>query len=286
MASRAFTLLLLLPLISAMVFTPPRRVPPSTFTPKPSSSSSHPVPSPSPSTFSPPEMFTESIDKISPLTFQDFYHHQMSWMEENLAGLKEITETVPAKFVKMENEKKKVRIIQRYFTSDLYRKIRILYYDGGPNAQVFNSLLYPSYDYDMPVLGIDLLQFSHKKHLTVIDFQPLHDDHPPFEPSLANIKKEYPELNGQMSSKFYDETQFFSKELLFARFEDVELVNDKLYPAFEKYLDQHHDMISGQEKVDDEKRAVLEERQREYDVYSAERDPATGMFGAMFGKEW
>jgi len=231
-------------------------------------------------------MFTESIDKTSPLTFQDFYHHQIEWMNENLSGLKEITSFVDPQFISKSNPSKKVRIIQRYFTSDLYRKIRILYYDGGPNAQVFNSLLYPRFEYDMPVLGVDLLQFSGKKHLTVIDFQPLHDDHPPFEPALSSIKKSYPELNGQMSSKFYDETQFFSKELLFARFEDSKLVNSKLYPAFQQYLDEHHGMLSGMEKVDEAQRKVLESRQREYDIYSAERDPATGMFGAMFGKEW
>ena len=28
------------------------------------------------------------------------------------------------------------------------------------------------------------------------------------------------------------------------------------------------------------------ERQKEYDTYSAERDPATGLFAAMYGSEW
>ena len=28
------------------------------------------------------------------------------------------------------------------------------------------------------------------------------------------------------------------------------------------------------------------DRQKAYDTYSAERDPATGLFAAMFGKDW
>jgi 15,16-dihydrobiliverdin:ferredoxin oxidoreductase len=31
---------------------------------------------------------------------------------------------------------------------------------------------------------------------------------------------------------------------------------------------------------------LVRERQKQYDIYSADHDPATGMFGALFGKEW
>ena len=138
----------------------------------------------------------------------------MDWMQTNLSGLAEVTELIDPKFVTQSNERKKVRIVQRYFTSTHYRKIRILYYDGGPGAQVFNSLLYPRECYDAPVLGVDLLQFSGKKHLTVIDFQPLHDNQAEtYEQDIASIKAAYPELGGKMSAKFYDETKFFSKEV-------------------------------------------------------------------------
>eukprot|EP00520_Triparma_pacifica_P010553 CAMPEP_0118662646 /NCGR_PEP_ID=MMETSP0785-20121206/16945_1 /TAXON_ID=91992 /ORGANISM="Bolidomonas pacifica, Strain CCMP 1866" /LENGTH=228 /DNA_ID=CAMNT_0006556209 /DNA_START=281 /DNA_END=964 /DNA_ORIENTATION=- len=218
----------------------------------------------------------------------DFYSHQMKVME-TLPGLREVTHTLPEQFTFACNDKKKCRLHNRVFESDHYRKIRILYYDGGPNTQVFNSLLYPRYEHDLPVLGIDFLAFSKKKHLTVMDFQPLHEDGGAhavdFEPSLRSIKSNYPELGGKMSSKFYDETQFFSPEILFARFEDEGIVGDKLYPAFKEYLDCHIDMIKGN-KPDPTVAPKIFERQRAYDIYSAERDPATGMFAGMFGKEW
>ena len=48
------------------------------------------------------------------------------------------------------------------------------YFDGGDGVQVYNSLFYPSYQYDLPLLGIDLISLGRKRVLAVVDFQPLH----------------------------------------------------------------------------------------------------------------
>ncbi|HBW91096.1 MAG TPA: dihydrobiliverdin:ferredoxin oxidoreductase, partial [Cyanobacteria bacterium UBA11149] len=45
------------------------------------------------------------------------------------------------------------------------RKIRYTYINAGAMAQIFNSVIYPSYDYDLPLLGIDFLAFGKKKIL-------------------------------------------------------------------------------------------------------------------------
>ena len=90
-----------------------------------------------------------------------------------------------------------------------------------------------------------------------------------------------------MSSKFYDETQFFSKEMLFARFEDGKIVDNDLLPAFKSYVKTHLDLVRNTPPSTNPKdiRAVFD-RQRAYDTYSADRDPAAGLFAAMFGKQW
>ena len=49
------------------------------------------------------------------------------------------------------------------------------YYDAGQDTQVFNSLWYPRAELgDLPLLGIDLIQFK-DKYLVVVDFQPLNE---------------------------------------------------------------------------------------------------------------
>src|SRR5579883_2408151 len=44
------------------------------------------------------------------------------------------------------------------------RKIRYTYIDAGESAQIFNSVIYPNYYYDLPLLGIDFLSFGKIKN--------------------------------------------------------------------------------------------------------------------------
>jgi len=224
------------------------------------------------------------------LLYMPFWEWQMSFMKENLTNLR-VQSCTDGKtdFSYKENAKKKARIVNMCASSDEYRKIRMTYYDAGDNTQVFNAVWYPDPAYNLPVLGIDLLAFNRKKYLAIVDFQPLHekeDDHAAaYEHILKPIKNNYDSLKGRMSSKFYDETQFFSQEMLFARFDDESVVRDDLFPAFRSYVETHLGLVRSIEAKPSESESVLE-RQKAYDTYSADRDPATGLFTAMFGGEW
>lgn len=224
------------------------------------------------------------------LLYMPFWEWQMSFMKENLTNLRVMPCTNgKTDFSFNKNDKKKARIVNLCASSDEYRKIRMTYYDAGDNTQVFNAVFYPDPKYNLPVLGIDLLAFNRKKYLAIVDFQPIHEkeeDHAiTFEDRLAPIKDQYDSLKGRMSSKFYDETQFFSQQMLFARFEDEAVVQDDLFPAFQSYVQTHLDLIREVKPQEDDIELVLE-RQQAYDKYSAERDPATGLFCAMFGNDW
>lgn len=227
-------------------------------------------------------------DEEEPLLYMPFWEWQLEHMKGSLTNL-ETDDSSLSEFGYRANEDKKARIVSQCYKSDEYRKIRMTYYDAGDNTQVFNSVWYPDPKYNLPVLGIDLLAFNRKKYLAIVDFQPLHEneeDHAcTFEHRLSPIKDQYESLKGRMSSKFYDETQFFSQEMLFARFEDENVVSDDLFPAFKRYVMMHNRLIRETEADEDGAGEVLD-RQRAYDTYSAERDPATGLFAAMFGKEW
>ena len=233
-------------------------------------------------------------DHEDPLLYMPFWEWQMDFMSDALTNLRPIEHCTTDSCVDFGlnvNEDKKARIVNHCYASDEYRKIRMTYYDAGDNTQVFNSVWYPDPSYNLPVLGIDLLAFNRKKYLAIVDFQPLHDDEADhaqtYEHLLQPIKDKYESLKGRMSSKFYDETQFFSKQMLFARFEDEDVVGDDLLPAFQQYVSTHVDLLQSTEADDSlESQKTVLDRQKAYDTYSAERDPAAGLFAAMFGKEW
>ena len=232
-------------------------------------------------------------DETNPLLYMPFWEWQLDFMKDSLSNLHPIdcSTLSDTDVTYKENKEKRARIVNQCYASDEYRKIRMTYYDAGDSVQVFNSVWYPDAKYNLPVLGIDILSFNRKRYLAIVDFQPLHedeDDHAiTYEHILKPIKEKYDNLKGRMSSKFYDETQFFSKEMLFARFEDGKIVDNDLLPAFKSYVKTHLNLVKTTPPSTNAKdiQAVFE-RQRAYDTYSADRDPAAGLFAAMFGKQW
>ena len=232
-------------------------------------------------------------DETNPLLYMPFWDWQLDFMKDSLSNLHPIDcSTLSDTDVTFnENKEKRARIVNHCYASDEYRKIRMTYYDAGDSVQVFNSVWYPDAKYNLPVLGIDILSFNRKKYLAIVDFQPLHedeDDHATtYEHILKPIKEKYDNLKGRMSSKFYDETQFFSKEMLFARFEDGKIVDNDLLPAFQSYVKTHLDLVHNTPpSTNPQDVQAVFDRQRAYDTYSADRDPAAGLFASMFGKQW
>lgn len=235
----------------------------------------------------------------APLIYMAFWEWQMDFMKSHLTNLKVLEcsargstsfaeSTQDLSFV--ENKEKKARIVNLCFQSDEYRKIRMTYYDAGEGCQVFNSVFYPHEDSNLPVLGVDILSFNRKKFLAIVDFQPLYQDEDQHDALyerqiLKPIREQYKNLKGKMSSKFYDETQFFSRQMLFSRFENEDIIYNELFPAFQQYVAAHLDLVNKTPRSADNI-PVVRERQIAYDTYSADRDPATGLFAAMFGKDW
>ena len=169
------------------------------------------------------------------------------------------------------------------------RKIRYTYIDAGETAQVFNSVIYPSHNYDIPLLGIDFLSFGKKKILVVLDFQPLfrdrHYQEKYIEP-MREIRDKYNELAQNLEMKFYDANQYFSKYLLFAK-TDAETVVNRLFPAYQEYIQLYWEILeAAQPLTNPDDIQPIVKAQQDYDQYSAERDPAHGLFSSYFGPEW
>jgi 15,16-dihydrobiliverdin:ferredoxin oxidoreductase len=169
------------------------------------------------------------------------------------------------------------------------RKIRYTYMDAGDAMQVFNSVIYPSTQYELPFLGIDFLSFGKVKNLIVLDFQPLFQDEAYQQKYIAPLKRlhaRYPDLAQGLEMKFYDANQYFSKFLLFAKVEP-DVIPTRVFDAFKDYLDLYWEMLDAAIPLTDPSAIQrLVKAQKEYDQYSADRDPAHGLFSSHFGSEW
>jgi len=201
-----------------------------------------------------------------------------------------IEHEVSEQFVYSTSSIKPARIGNMVFSNDKFRKVRLTYFDAGDAVQVFNSLWYPSYQYDVPLFGVDLISLNKNRVLSVVDYQPLYptkEYSAKYIDHMKPVRDKYVDLQGQLSGKIYDDTSFFSSQMLFGRFGDEEKLEPVVLPAYTEYLHAYMELMNNAtpDSSNDSMKRV-EQRQQAYDQYSAVKDPAVGLFDAYFGKEW
>jgi len=168
------------------------------------------------------------------------------------------------------------------------RRLRATRLDAGQTLQVFNAVAFPTTDRQQPLLGIDLLHFGVRDRLVaVMDFQPLRQDLSYLERYMGELKvlqQRFPTLATGEEMRHYQANRYFSPWLLFAR-GSVEELGESLEEAFELLL-QAYWTLHDAEQPDASQQAQVEALQRSYACYSAEKDPAHGLFASYFGKSW
>ncbi len=171
-----------------------------------------------------------------------------------------------------------------------FRRWRVTRMDAGEKLQVLNSVAYPNYDNEQPILGIDLLWFGVKRRLVaVLDFQPLIQDDKYFLKyfqGLRAIKENYPDFQSREDFKIYDSNNYFSPWLLFFN-GDVQDLDQPLSKVLEDFLREYWLMTSCSSIKENSLTSLdIKNLHINYDIYNAERDPAHGLFKSYFGREW
>ena len=170
-----------------------------------------------------------------------------------------------------------------------FRKWRITKLDGGKKLQVFNTVAYPIYKREMPILGVDIIWFGHsQKLLAVLDYQPLIQDKDyvnKYCSSLEIIKENYSKFDNTKMKNIYDENQYFSPWVIICRGDksNLEMDLDNVFSLFlKKYLDISNKNLINQFLNFEQ----IQKNHIDYDIYSSERDPAEKLFKSFFGEIW
>jgi phycoerythrobilin:ferredoxin oxidoreductase len=176
------------------------------------------------------------------------------------------------------------------YQSPKLRQIRAAHVQGGGALQVLNFVIFPQLNYDLPFFGGDLVTLP-GGHLIALDMQPLFRDDPAYQakytqPILPIFESYKPHL--PWGGDFPEEARpFFSPAFLWTRPQETEVVETHVFNAFKAYLQAYLDFVAAAEPVTD---AIalqnIEQAQRRYMQYRAEKDPARGMFNRFYGSEW
>jgi phycoerythrobilin:ferredoxin oxidoreductase len=176
------------------------------------------------------------------------------------------------------------------YQSAKLRQVRAAHVQGGGALQVLNFVIFPQLNYDLPFFGGDLVTLP-GGHLIALDMQPLFRDDPGYQtkytqPILPIFEAYKPHL--PWGGDFPEEARpFFSPAFLWTRPQETEVVETHVFEAFKAYLQAYLDFVERAEPVTD---AIalqnIEQAQRRYMQYRAEKDPARGMFNRFYGSEW
>ena len=171
-----------------------------------------------------------------------------------------------------------------------FRRWRVTRLNAGRRIQVLNSVAYPTFNKDKPIMGLDLLWFGIKKKLVaVLDFQPLIQNKLYFDKyyqGLQSLKETFSEFNSQTKMNSYDPVKYFSPSVLFCK-GGMKEAEDCLPIVFKSFLECYWDLENNfGSNVLDLNTQQIKELHINYDKYSAERDPAHGLFTSFFGKKW
>ena len=171
-----------------------------------------------------------------------------------------------------------------------FRRWRVTRLDAGNKLQVLNSVAYPNYNQEKPIMGIDLLWFDKSKKLVaVLDFQPLIQEKAYFDKyfdDLRSLKDRFPKFNHQDKMISYNPNEYFSPWLLFCKGGEVE-ANEILPLIFTLFIDSYWKVANKKNNFPD--RLTFDKVKRlqiNYDTYSEEKDPAHAIFAGFFGQEW
>ena len=192
-------------------------------------------------------------------------------------------------FKEHHNEDSKYIIKNWLFATPQHRKWRITKLDGGKKMQVFNTVAYPNFDSEFPILGADILWFgTSQKLLAVFDYQPLIQERQYLQKycsPLKLIRKKYSAFDNNEMKNIYDSKKYFSPWVMICRGDKFNLDRD-LNNIFYLFVNDYIKTNKWNQVNEFLNLEQIKINQIKYDKYSVEKDPADKLFKTFFGETW
>ena len=213
----------------------------------------------------------------------------LDFIKTNITELDGEQVQISNEFKEHSNHDSKYIIKNWFFQSSQFRKWRITKLEAGDKLQVFNTVAYPSFDREIPILGADILWFGNsQKLLVILDYQPLiqqRDYLQKYCSRLELIKKKYSEFDNNKMKNIYDSKKYFSPWVIVCRGNKLNLdrdLNNIFYLFVSDYLKINKENEVNQFLNPEQ----IKINHIDYDKYSTDKDPADKLFTNCFGEKW
>ena len=127
-----------------------------------------------------------------------------------------------------------------YFSNKEFRKVRLSYLINN-ECKIFNSVWYPSYYYDSPILTIDLINSATDKSFCFVNLINMFDNNnylKKYEDPYISIKYKYHEFINNNIIK-YPYKNFLSKAMLYRQINEPNIFETNIIKILDEYLDEY-----------------------------------------------
>jgi hypothetical protein len=137
-------------------------------------------------------------------------------------------------------------IMQNYiFKNDQFRRVRLTYFNTD-EQQMLNSVWYPSYDYNCPILTIDLAKFKENVSLCFINLVEMYDNIDYYEYNIkpfVKIKEEYKDLDEQKSKHLDNFNNIISDSMIYSHIYNDTKHKNEIPEILNKYIETYNNLF-------------------------------------------
>jgi hypothetical protein len=201
----------------------------------------------------------------------EFLFHETSKLHLKYLEKYNFTEDPTLSYYEIKTSPIQNATIQHFsFSNHLFRKVRLSYFTAN-DKQMFNSVWYPTYNYDCPILTIDMAKFNSNTSLCFTNLVEMYKHNQYFdnyiEPFLE-IKKLYPELSERKSIHLTHFDKYLSKAMLYGHIYDYNDFNTTVISALNRYFKLYFNKFI--RKPSD--RIHLFQKHQEYNIFRSNED--------------
>jgi len=165
--------------------------------------------------------------------------------------------------------------------------------DSGPQLSVFNLVIIPSSNFNIPLFGADLVSLN-SGYLIAIDLQPSIEFNKQFSDFYINklqlLNNSWKDYLPEIPPMPEEVKKYFSPFMLWSKLplnkESDLIINDVIFNAYIHYINIFLEILNSSNKVEKELAILLGDGQYNYLSFRAEKDPARTMLKTFYGKEW
>ena len=169
-----------------------------------------------------------------------------------------------------------------YFTNSQFRKVRLTNFVTDDNRQMFTSIWYPSYEYDAPILSIDLVNFGKNelgkdRAMCIVNLIEIEKNK--YTQPFIEIKQNYPELN-ERNVEHLPYKKYLNDAMLYGHIYDLDKFQTIIPDALKEYFNIYLNTFQKTTNTD-----FVKETHIEYNNFRAKMDVGF-MPKDFFDPEW